>query len=673
MLRTHALTSAAVLLVAAAPVLRADRLELVEHVSLWEGSPVRSPDCSGITYHPATGRLLVVDSEVSEYGNATDGEGSAIFSGHNVFEVSLDRRVLHTTHFAAPSGGKGTEPTGIAYNAKDGHLYVTDDDRKRVFRYRFDDGKPFGPPVAETGTAVDGQYTDPEGIACDPGTGVLYVVSGTKDEHVLRLRFDADLGAFVVLDSFPVGKHIRDPEGIGIDPQSGNVFLVSGSGIAEFARDGTFVQLFDYSFLKGTGVVYRLPGGLTFAPSSDPNDHPDSQSLYITCRGIDNGAFPKRNSLDEAVSEVRLVREPKLAAPLRVPADHATIQAAIDAARDGDTVLVSAGTYRESIVLGGKSVTLASEHYTTGREALIDQTIIDGGGAEYVIKVAKSAKRGTTITGFTLRNADDGIAGHGPFTLSHCHVTKTSDGIDFERAGGLVQYCRFTRNRDDGIDLDGPTAATIEHCLIVDNRDDGIEIRLHPYTGETLQVRIRNNRIERNGEDGIQLIDYGTLSDRHFLIEGNVIADSAMAGIGCMADANTREDYSGAAIPEPLLVINNTFARNNHHLTGGGNVLAANNVFVDAKVLDVKNVSGRSLLTHNLFWRHAVESQDPGVVHGDSLRRDPRMGNDYRLAQNSPAADAGAIEVTWAGEVFRIVSPAEYRGRAPDLGAVECW
>ena len=303
---------------------RVDRLELIRYVNLWRASPVRSPDTAGLTYHPPSGRLIIVDSEVNEYGETTDANGQRIFSGHNVFEVSLDLRRRFDAHFAGPVGGMVTEPTGIAYNPKDGHVYVTDDDRRKIFRYRFDGKRKFGPPVAETKTSLDGRYTDPEGIACDPATGILYVVSGTKQERVLTFRYDTDAGKFVSLGEFSVASHIRDPEGIGIDPETGNVFLVSGRGIAEFRKDGAFVQFFDYTFFNRTNVARTLPGGLTFAPSSNPNDHPGNYSIYISHRGIDNGAFPRKNSLDGAISELRLVRRRARGNTVHVPTDAPT-------------------------------------------------------------------------------------------------------------------------------------------------------------------------------------------------------------------------------------------------------------------------------------------------------------------------------------------------------------
>ncbi|MDQ2844261.1 MAG: hypothetical protein M3Y72_25115, partial [Acidobacteriota bacterium] len=45
---------------------------------------------------------------------------------------------------------------------------------------------------------------------------------------------------------------------------------------------------------------------------------------------------------------------------IRVPQDYPTIQAAVDAAQNGDTVLVSPGTYHENIKLNMKAITVTS-------------------------------------------------------------------------------------------------------------------------------------------------------------------------------------------------------------------------------------------------------------------------------------------------------------------------
>jgi hypothetical protein len=91
---------------------------------------------------------------------------------------------------------------------------------------------------------------------------------------------------------------------------------------------------------------------------------------------------------------------------IRVPADAPTIQAAIDAAVAGDTVLVSPGTYIETITFRGKAITVASEQ---GPEV----TIIDGNRAGSVVTFASGENRNAVLTGFTVRNGATSFSGGG--------------------------------------------------------------------------------------------------------------------------------------------------------------------------------------------------------------------------------------------------------------------
>ena len=340
-----------------------------------------------------------------------------------------------------------------------------------------------------------------------------------------------------------------------------------------------------------------------------------------------------------------------LTATHTVPGDFATIQAAHDAATSGDTILVAPGTYSGQITIT-KAITLASHFVTTGDQSNIATTILDGGGAAFVIEIPSGAEDGATIEGFTIQNADDGITPRAHFNLLNCVVTDTSDGVDYEDgSGGLVQFCTFELNSDDGLDLDNDVDLVMVDNVIRNNNDDGIEIRMQSYTGPTLNITISRNEIYGNGEDGIQLIHYDVPTDRFFDISYNYIYDNIDVGIGMMDGSVTNEDFRAADIPECIDIFSN--------------------IFVGHSVIAVKNVDLNSELAYNLFFNNGTDNSGSNVDVGSSVFADPSLTVDLELPAGSPAIDAGTALYVWQGTTVLDLPASAYSGAAPDIGAFE--
>ena len=81
---------------------------------------------------------------------------------------------------------------------------------------------------------------------------------------------------------------------------------------------------------------------------------------------------------------------------VRAGYDYASIQAAINAASDGDTVLVTRGVYHENLTISGKTITLASNYINSNDEDDILQTVVDGGGTGSILRI-QNVTTGTKI------------------------------------------------------------------------------------------------------------------------------------------------------------------------------------------------------------------------------------------------------------------------------------
>ncbi len=356
---------------------------------------------------------------------------------------------------------------------------------------------------------------------------------------------------------------------------------------------------------------------------------------------------------------------------IRVPGDYASIQAAIDAAGDGDTVLVGPGTYQGGLTITGKSITLASLYLTTGDPKYIANTIIDGGTP--AVTVAKSAP-GSVVEGFHFTGATKAVvfAGEGSQALDNLIENTHGDGISFEGVGGVARGNHIIAASDDGIDIDHPKGdILLEGNVIESSRDDGVELRNGGYDGPLVTITMRDNEIVGAREDGIQLIDYDPVSDRAFVIEHNLIRGSAFAGLGIMGGGETKENFSAASMLERVLVLNNTFDGNNYGITGGDNLFAVNNIVSNSATLGMKNIDGGSIVADTLFWNNAND-QSGSHLDADTIHfGDPGFTATWGLGAGSAAIDAGTSTFQYDGETLLHIPQSDYLGTAPDLGWLE--
>jgi Secretion system C-terminal sorting domain len=96
-----------------------------------------------------------------------------------------------------------------------------------------------------------------------------------------------------------------------------------------------------------------------------------------------------------------------LAEVINVPEDYPFIQEGVNAAEDGDEVIVSPGIYTGTVNFVGKAIILGSLFYTTQDTSYISQTVISGGSITGGVIFETGEDSLSVLTGFTI---SDGIA-----------------------------------------------------------------------------------------------------------------------------------------------------------------------------------------------------------------------------------------------------------------------
>lgn len=272
---------------------------------------------------------------------------------------------------------------------------------------------------------------------------------------------------------------------------------------------------------------------------------------------------------------------------IQVPFDFATIQQAIDAAVDGDEIVVDPGVYFENIVFPAKNVHLRSSAGPL-------QTTIDGGGVGRCVRFLPGATNASIIEGFTLMNGVEffggGIAcdlGAEPSIIGNRIVgnAATFDG------GGI-----FPRPENDVV---------IEGNLIGWNSAVGQAGGLQAPSGASV---VRNNVIVGNS---------ATFGGGYF-----ARVESSVELVNCTFSGNSSPNGSVAGGDGGLTLTNCVVwgnAGSPFSFFGGGNITAT-------------------------FCVLEGEAGQPwfgtGCIDADPLFRDAEA-DDFGLARFSPAIDAG--------------------------------
>jgi len=185
-----------------------------------------------------------------------------------------------------------------------------------------------------------------------------------------------------------------------------------------------------------------------------------------------------------------------------VPGNYPTIQAAINASNNGDSVLVGPGTYVENINFNGKAIIVNS----SGGPAV---TIIDGNHNGTVVRFNHSETAASVLSGFTIRNGYlDGGSGAG-IAITSASPTITSNVVTSNHAaaglgifvnGGLPLIQNNTITNNDQMNA-GDTGSGGGGILVYGGSSGVVQI-----IGNT----ITNNNMQSGGQGrGISVAEEG--------------------------------------------------------------------------------------------------------------------------------------------------------------------
>jgi predicted outer membrane repeat protein len=350
---------------------------------------------------------------------------------------------------------------------------------------------------------------------------------------------------------------------------------------------------------------------------------------------------------------------------IHVPADSATIQAGINGAVDGDTVLVADGTYtgdgNRNIDLTGKAIVVMSENGPDASIIDLENVSLSRG---FVFQSSETYN--SVIDGFTVTNGNYPSLGGGIYctesspTIRNCIISD-----NFAHSGGgincgwnsspVITNCIISGNSlffGGGIVCGGFSSPTISNCIISDNLVmyfAGGVMCSNNSSPTIISCVISGNSASRGG--GIYCLDNSSPSILNCTISDN----SAEYGGGIYC-----EEYCSPIVTNTVLWGDSASV---------GPEISLHSIYTPSSLTvsfsDVEGGEGAAYVDSGctLIWNEGNIGADPLFIDPDN--------DDYHLQFGSPCINAGDPEyIPEKDETDIDGDPRVMRGRI-DIGADE--